>query len=67
MHKALHKDSGFILAIKIVDIDINNDEATSLKREIDILKVCVVDCCHYLCSHSQLYIIICRGVRVIVL
>jgi len=43
VHKARHKDSGFILAIKIVDIDINNDEATSIKREIDILKRCKSD------------------------
>ena len=48
VHKARHKDSNFIIAIKIVDIDMNNDEATSIKREIDILKVCTVKLYLYL-------------------
>jgi serine/threonine protein kinase len=43
VHKARHKDTGAIIAIKIVDIEVSNDEAASIKREIDILKRCKSD------------------------
>jgi len=40
VHKALHIDSKVVLAIKVVDIGISDEEANSIKKEIDILKMC---------------------------
>jgi hypothetical protein len=39
VHKAVHKTSGYTIAIKIVQIDFDADESSSIQKEINILKV----------------------------
>lgn len=38
VHKAVHKASGYTIAIKIVQIEFDADESSSIQREINILK-----------------------------
>jgi len=40
VHKAVHKASGYTIALKIVQADFDADESSSIQREINILKSC---------------------------
>lgn len=40
VHKAVHKASGYTIAIKIVQIEFDADESSSIQREINILRSC---------------------------
>jgi len=40
VHKAIHKSSGYTIAVKIVQAEFDADDSSSIQREINILKSC---------------------------
>lgn len=44
MHRATHKESGFVVAVKIIPKMQSENQQEELKKEIGILKKCSHDC-----------------------